>query len=676
MLKWRDLKIKHKIMSTIVAIVLVSMAATFLIVSGIIRTRLEELLQVQLEGDGNYVTQLFEEYKIKSLNYVRLFTYDTTLQEATYHAASLKWRDPLIKELQGRFKALDLDTLEVCSITGEVLLRSTATNKFGDKKGDLPLFKSAVAGKITVDINDDKDGMYAIRASGRIDHGDSHEPIGVVMTGIYFDDKFAEEMKVLSGAEISIVIGNRVIATTIPSLKDTMIGDDIAAALDEKENVYKAVTLGEHPYGLLYSPLNSVQGKKVGALIVGLPRSDLIAAHRQAAGALFLVVLISCVFSILAGLGVAQGIVRPLLTLTATAETMASCAGDLTQRVEVHSKDEIGILGTAFNRIIATLHDMFLKIRVTADRVAASSEQLSSSTQEVNASTEEISTTIQRIAKGVTTQAKRIEETSRLMEEMSNSVKQVAENSKAASKISEESLHLAQNGGDATEQAVEKMNKITETVTGAAKVVRALGEKSQQIGQITETITSIADQTNLLALNAAIEAARAGEAGRGFAVVAEEVRKLAEGSAEAARRIGALIKSIQIETPKAVSSMEAGTKEVNEGAHIVSRVSDALAQILEAAKQSANMVNEITVATVQQLANSEQIIKAVDEVAAVAQDSASATQETSSSAQEQTASMEEMASNAQDLARMATELKDMVSRFKFNEGVSETRSKM
>ncbi len=373
--------------------------------------------------------------------------------------------------------------------------------------------------------------------------------------------------------------------------------------------------------------------------------------------ALLSIIVISLLVTIL----LRRLIIKPINILVKASEPAAK--GDLTKTVDYVSEDEIGKLAIAYNAIIKNLHDMVSHIKDLATKVSSFAQEISTSSKEMNASTQEISSTIQKIAKGVTTQAKRVEDTSRLMEGMAASVRRVADNATSATKASEQALEQAQSGGHNTGEAVEKMNKITATVSNAAEVVSSLGEKSQQIGQITETITSIADQTNLLALNAAIEAARAGEAGRGFAVVAEEVRKLAEGSAEAARRIGSLIKGIQVETPKAVASIEAGTKEVAEGALIVSRVSDSLAEIINAARTSAAMVNEITEATQHQLDDSEKIVKAVDEVAVVAEESASATEEASSSAEEQTASMEELTASAEELARLALDLQGLVGKF-------------
>ncbi|MBU1044682.1 MAG: HAMP domain-containing protein [Candidatus Omnitrophica bacterium] len=410
---------------------------------------------------------------------------------------------------------------------------------------------------------------------------------------------------------------------------------------------------------------NSCHGKNakvLGLLGVELEWDNARKATAETVKRGILIALLSIfLISVLVTILLRKLVIKPINILVKASEP--AVRGDLTQTIENNSEDEIGTLTVAYNAIIKNMHDMVSRIKELASKVSSFAQEISTSSKEMNASTQEISSTIQKIAKGVTTQAKRVEDTSRLMERLSDSVRRVADNATSATQSSEKSLEQAQSGGYATNEAVEKMNKITTTVSNAAAVIASLGEKSQQIGQITETITSIADQTNLLALNAAIEAARAGDAGRGFAVVAEEVRKLAEGSAEAARRIGSLIKGIQVETPKAVSSIEAGTKEVAEGATIVSKVSEALAEIIGAVRTSATMVEEITKATQQQLADSEKIVKAVDEVAVVAEESASATEEASSSAEEQTASMEELTASAEELARLALDLQGLVDKF-------------
>jgi methyl-accepting chemotaxis protein len=255
------------------------------------------------------------------------------------------------------------------------------------------------------------------------------------------------------------------------------------------------------------------------------------------------------------------------------------------------------------------------------------------------------------------------------MEHTSSSIKQMVSNAQTANKAVSHTSEIAQSGKEAANAAVLKIEKLTGTVTDTAKVIQNLGQMSQQIGEITETITSIADQTNLLALNAAIEAARAGEAGRGFAVVAEEVRKLAEGSAEAVRKIGGLIKSIQNETNHAVNSIEVSTKEVQDGKEQVSKISGVLSEINQAAKDASGVTAEISEFGQKLIVEVERVVKAINEVAAISKESASTVEEVSSSTEEQTASMEEMSASAQELARLAMDLKEIVGRFKLEETI-------
>ncbi len=359
-----------------------------------------------------------------------------------------------------------------------------------------------------------------------------------------------------------------------------------------------------------------------------------------------------------------NSITKPLDDLIKVSEPASR--GDLTQKIEgIHGQDEVSRVAEVFNSLIKGMAGMVRQIRILAERVTISAQSLSSSSHEINATTTEVSSVIQQISKGTSNQAVKVERSSMTISEMADSLKQVTLNAQAAAVASDESFKLAREGGESTKEAVDTMSRITQVVEETAGLALGLGDRSQEIGEITDTITKIADQTNLLALNAAIEAARAGEAGRGFAVVAEEVRNLAEGAAAATTKINILIKSIQAETQKAVVSVEAGNKEVIQGKKVVDKVSGGgLGMIVSSAEKVAEMVNQITIATGQQLKNTEDIIMSIRSVAAIAEQSSTSTQQVASSVQEQTASMQEMAASAEELAQMAVDLKDLVGKFK------------
>ncbi len=222
----------------------------------------------------------------------------------------------------------------------------------------------------------------------------------------------------------------------------------------------------------------------------------------------------------------------------------------------------------------------------------------------------------------------------------------------------------AKDGGQAVAQAVDQMDQIEETVNTSARVVTMLGERSKEIGQIVDTISGIAGQTNLLALNAAIEAARAGEAGRGFAVVAEEVRKLAEQSQDAAKKIAELIGEIQGDTDKAVVAMDEGTREVKTGAEVVKTAGAAFREIAGLVTEVSVQVKDISTSMQQMATGSQQIVGSVRKIDELGVRSAGEAQGVSAAAEQQLASMEEIASSSQALAKLAQDLQAAVAGFR------------
>jgi methyl-accepting chemotaxis protein len=194
------------------------------------------------------------------------------------------------------------------------------------------------------------------------------------------------------------------------------------------------------------------------------------------------------------------------------------------------------------------------------------------------------------------------------------------------------------------------MTRISDRVKDSAEVIKSLGTRSDQIGQIVGLINDVADQTNLLALNAAIEAARAGEHGRGFAVVADEVRKLAERTSHATKEISNTIYAMQSETKKAVSSMEEGVNEVGTGTSEAAKSGAALQDILRQINKVTGEINQIAVASEQETATTNEIASSIQQISEVMQETARSIQENTNASSQ--------------LANLAGSLQTMVRQFK------------
>ncbi|WMT20737.1 methyl-accepting chemotaxis protein [Parageobacillus toebii] len=353
---------------------------------------------------------------------------------------------------------------------------------------------------------------------------------------------------------------------------------------------------------------------------------------------------------------------RPLRTLSEAAKRIAD--GDLTgEKVIIRNHDEIGELAASFNQMTKNLRDVLEQVAMNAEQVAASSEQLTASAEQTSKATEQIALTIQNVAAGVEKQVQSVEETSETIDQMSEGIQQISERAQNVSKIAMQTSERASEGGKTIQTAVAQMNTVNDTVERLAGIVKGLGNRSEQIGKIIEVISGIADQTNLLALNAAIEAARAGEHGRGFAVVADEVRKLAEQSAQSAQQIASLIATIQEETNEAVRSMETVLKEVETGTGAIRTSGEAFQQIQTAVHEVAAHIQDVSASVQQMSAAAEQVVQSMQLVTQIAESAASGTQEVSAATEEQLASMEEISASAASLSKMAEDVKSLLKRF-------------
>ncbi|MBC9784613.1 HAMP domain-containing protein [Heliobacterium chlorum] len=338
--------------------------------------------------------------------------------------------------------------------------------------------------------------------------------------------------------------------------------------------------------------------------------------------------------------------------------------GDLTTRVELEARDEMQLIGASFNQMAETLDHIIQHNMTIADKVARSAESLSSAVEETGVATQKISESTRLIADGAKTQLNDTLETSSIMEKISNVVQRITEKTGMVAESAQCAVEQGQEGKKVVTTSIQQMESIGSHVDRLAEDLHLLEEKSKAIGQIIELIRGIAAQTNLLALNAAIEAARAGEQGRGFAVVAEEVRKLAEQSAESTNRISGMITETMDEIHRSVGAMKSVMQEVNRGRDVSRQTGRIFNEIIERLQPVSEQIQQMRGYTHTIAAEMEQVDQVLDRTQRIANEFALSSQSTAAGTEEQLAAVGDISTSSFELSRMANELKDLTVKFK------------
>ncbi|MFD6005855.1 methyl-accepting chemotaxis protein TlpA [Bacillus subtilis] len=380
-------------------------------------------------------------------------------------------------------------------------------------------------------------------------------------------------------------------------------------------------------------------------------------------------IMASIVLAIAIGAGmtaiyfVIRSITKPLRRIVASAEKISE--GDLTETIEINSKDELGVLSESFNHMAHSLRSLIQGIKDSVEHVASSSEELTASADQTSRATEHITMAIEQFSNGSESQSEKIETTTEQINEMNDGLAELARAAAVITETSADSTEVSSKGETLVQKTAGQMNTIDHSVKAAEQVVKGLEIKSKDITNILRVINGIADQTNLLALNAAIEAARAGEYGRrGFSVVAEEVRKLAVQSADSAKEIESLISEIVKEIHTSLNVLQSVNKEVETGLVMTDETKQSFKHISQMTNQIASELQNMN-ATVEELsAGAQEISAASNDITAISKESSDGIQDIAASAEEQLASMEEISSSALTLERMSEELRDLTKQFK------------
>ncbi|MEI7475551.1 MAG: methyl-accepting chemotaxis protein [bacterium] len=334
------------------------------------------------------------------------------------------------------------------------------------------------------------------------------------------------------------------------------------------------------------------------------------------------------------------------------------------KQLDVKTKDETGMLSLALNETVTSLKSLVQEVSVSVQDITAGSQEMNAGVEQTSIASQQVSLSTSQLAKGSQEISQNVEESAFSIGKMNSLIQTISEDAMEIADLGNATESTANIGRNSVEKAITKIHNIEKTTEGISQTISELGALSSEIGQIIDLIKTIAGQTNLLALNAAIEAARAGEHGKGFAVVAEEVKKLAEQSGTATDKINSMIKEIQSKTQQAVKDMNNGVDEVREGVDVVNDAGVALNDIIKGVHAANSKIQHINSEIKSVADTSDGIVRMIENISAVVEETAASSQEISGIVELQTTSLEEISANTNTLANIAEHLSEKITVFK------------
>lgn len=354
-------------------------------------------------------------------------------------------------------------------------------------------------------------------------------------------------------------------------------------------------------------------------------------------------------------------ITRSLGAMIEAAKTMS--AGDLRAKVVSKKKDEIGVLGKAFQKMSDSLRDVLSHIHEKSTSLLASSEELSAVTDENSRATERVSQAAIAVSEGIDKQTAKLVASFDTLEQVSDDIHQIYENTNSLTQKAEKAEVTADIGQNVVASTQKQMRTIEGKINELSTDITTVNTYVKEIDEILAVITSISEQTNLLALNAAIEAARAGEHGKGFAVVADEVRKLAEQTNQSSSQVRQIITAIQREASKLATSMDTSHSEVTKGLQMFTQSEENFHEMKTFIEEINDQLHDVLEKSKTISANSHQVVgdmKVIEDISLSSKDEVEAMAQATV---KQASAMQEIAATAEALEKYAEELQEEVRIF-------------
>lgn len=377
------------------------------------------------------------------------------------------------------------------------------------------------------------------------------------------------------------------------------------------------------------------------------------------------VILIALLLSMVLAAFMIRSTVRPIHTVTMELEHLARSNGDLTKRLQVRSRDEIGRLASAFNEMINSIQNIVQALAGSTDQMVATSEGLAENSNRIMQSSIQISERAQEISSGSAEQRQATETVVELVHGVSENMESLRRSSLLVAQASSDSQSSVETGYHALERTVGEIMSVSESINQLGDNVNRLGQKGQQIASIVQLITGIADQSRLLSLNATIEAARVGESGQAFAVVAQEMRSMAQRSKDAAVEIRGMAELIESEMKSVANQMLTSKSIVADSANAMKISSNAFGEI----RSHVELVHQRIQESLQSIEKMDEKICAVQQstelVQNLAEGFADNTQDVAAATEEQAASVEETAAFLDQFKQNADALKALIGQFTY-----------